>query len=236
LSLWSPEIFLHASTGTHKFDPRKFYDSARITHHQMPPRPVRVEGGKDHCSGRKVPDPTSYRLGTPESPLLHNPQKRKIRKPDASPSECTAAPLLSASSPVQKKHRQVQTANEMHASPSNIHSSEFAPYPIFRSRSFTSRFKNPNLTPIFIPPVSPKLGALEIDPQKQRVCVSNISTPRTAELKLPSLATGRKWHDDDGVLPGFQEVLDSAIIWRPVRWDVEASGRRSVELSPKSVV
>ncbi|KAA8894419.1 hypothetical protein FN846DRAFT_974052 [Sphaerosporella brunnea] len=208
----------------------KVYDPVGTTHLSISMLPHSAPGGearKDHGAGSETATSSSSSSSSPPvsaSYRLPPPANTRKRKPTASAPVPLPLPSVSSKKPRRTRH-------DTQASPSNTHSSEFAPYPVFRSKSFTSRFENPNLTPLFIPPPSVKLGALEVDPRRQKMCVADVATPRTADLKLPSL--GRTCQD--GVLPGFHEVLNSAIEWRLIRWDVAASGRKSVALSPRSV-
>jgi hypothetical protein len=207
----SPEIPSHTVR-------KSFYASAQSIHCEML-HPAHAGSAGDGRAGIKPLHSTSYRASKLLLPV--HIKKRKTSSVASPPS-----PL----SPTHKKLR--QASHNTQTSPCNQHNSELVPYRLLRPTSFTSRFKNPSLTPLFIPPVSAKLGALEVDPLIQKVWASDVSTPSTAELKLPTL--GRKC-DDDEPLPGFHEVLDSVVQWRPMRWDTEASERRIAELSPKSV-
>ncbi|KAF8243559.1 hypothetical protein K440DRAFT_664007 [Wilcoxina mikolae CBS 423.85] len=86
--------------------------------------------------------------------------------------------------------------------------SEFTPYTILPSRSFSSRFRNPNLPPIFIPEKKKKLGVLEVDPKLYVACMADVATPKEAELKLPGMGEREEGEER---LPGVREAVAEGV-------------------------
>ncbi|KAF8538799.1 hypothetical protein BDD12DRAFT_910573 [Trichophaea hybrida] len=104
------------------------------------------------------------------------------------------------------------------------HSSfEFTPFTILPSRSFSSRFRDPNLLPILIPEKK-KLGVLEVDPKLYVACMADVATPKEAELKLPGM---REREKGEVRLPGVSEVVAEGMKWKAEKKSGKGEGRGS---------
>jgi len=140
----------------------------------------------------------------PPSPL--RPQKR-ISLPPPPPS----------SPPPSKMQRLTPSSSSLHSL------SEYTPYTIFPSRSFSSRFQNPNLAPIVIPQRKKKLGIMEVDPELYIARIAGVATPKTAELKLPRLQ-GRVRGEKK--LPEVREVVGEGVATGATMLSGNVKGRK----------